>query len=187
MTRTRRFTASLAGLALLGSFAACGEYDTSAEEGSIDAMGDMDMSTLNEPAATTADQVDGEREEGTFVLLETAPPGSGDVAGEAYLAQTDDGTTVTIRLTGLQAGVDYVSHLHAQTCEDDDGGDHFAFDPDGEPVPPNEVHLGFTADADGTGEATVTNDQRVEDMAPAIVVHPADTVDNRLVCADFGF
>lgn len=50
---------------------------------------------------------------------------------------------------------------------------------------PNEVHLGFTAAEDGAGEATVTSDNRVADGAPAIVVHPADSMDNRLACADF--
>ncbi len=143
------------------------------------------MSAMNEPDATPAYDVGGEVTSGDFVLLDTAPPGSEDVAGEAWLAQGEAGTTVTIELRGLVAGEDYVSHLHAQTCEEDDGGPHFAFDAEGSTMPPNEVHLGFTADGDGTGTATVTNDRQVGDDAPAIVVHPADAMDNRLACADF--
>ncbi|GAB2774997.1 hypothetical protein GCM10027020_30150 [Nocardioides salsibiostraticola] len=195
MTRLRRTTAVLASLALAGTLAACGS-DASTEEGSDmpdmndsagagDGMDGMDMSEANQPDATPADEVDGEVTEGTFTLLDTAPPGSDDVAGQAWLAQNDDGTTVTIRLSGLEPGVEYVSHLHAQSCSEDNGGPHFAFDPEGEEVPPNEVHLGFTASDDGTGEATVTNDRRVEDLAPSAIVHPADSMDNRLVCADF--
>ena len=192
MTRLRRTTAVLASLALAGTLAACGS-NASTEEGSdmpgmndsTDGMDGMDMSEANQPDAIPADEVDGEVAEGTFTLLDTAPPGSDDVAGQAWLAQDDDGTTVTIRLSGLEPGVEYVSHLHAQSCSEDNGGAHFAFDLEGEEVPPNEVHLGFTASDDGTGEATVTNDRRVEDLAPSVIVHPADSMDNRLVCADF--
>lgn len=172
----------MAALSLVLATAACGDDEAAA--GGTD---DMDMSgmVMDEPDATPADEVDGDLVTGTFTVLETAPPGSDGAAGEAFLAQTDDGTTVTIRLSGLEPGVAYVSHLHEQTCADDNGGEHFKFDPEGSDVPPNEVHLGFTADDDGTGEATVTNDQQVGDGAPAIVVHPADAMDNKLACADF--
>ncbi len=205
MTTLRRTSAVIASLALLGTLAACGseESDTSTGDSMADMdtdesddmdhadeghdMGDMDMSDMNNADATPADEVDGEVARGAFTLLDTAPPGSDGVAGDAWLAQNDDGTTVTIRMDGLQDGVDYVAHLHAQACSVDNGGAHFAFDPDGGEEPPNEVHLGFTATSDGTGEATVTNDRRVEDLAPSIVVHPADSMDNRMACADFGF
>ncbi|MBU1801082.1 MAG: superoxide dismutase family protein, partial [Actinobacteria bacterium] len=64
-------------------------------------------------------------------------------------------------------------------------GPHFKFDLEGSDVPPNEIHLGFTSSADGSGEATITSDEQVGDGAPAVVVHPADAMDNRLACADF--
>lgn len=187
--RPTALAASLASLTLVGALAGCGSDDASSGPDGMDgmeSMDGMDMSEMNQPDATPADEVDGDVTEGAFALLDTAPPGSEDVVGQAWLAQNDDGTTVTIRLSGLEPGVEYVSHLHAQSCAEDNGGEHFAFDPEGEEVPPNEVHLGFTADQDGTGEATVTNDRRVEDLAPAVIVHPADSMDNRLVCADFG-
>lgn len=148
-------------------------------------MNGMDMSAMNELDATPADEVDGQVTSGNFAVLETAPPGSEGVAGRAWTGQNDSGTTVTIQMTGLEPGVEYLSHLHEASCAQDDGGEHFKFDPEGGDLPPNEVHLGFTAAEDGTGVATVTSDQRVGDDAPAIVVHPADAQDNRLACADF--
>ncbi len=177
----RRVLAGLGASALLLTTAACGGSDDGPE-----ATGpDMDMAEMNDPGATPADEVDGDVRPGTFEVLPTAPPGSDDVAGDAWLAQNDAGTTVTVRLTGLEPGTTYMGHLHAEPCSTDAGGPHFAFDPDGEEVPPNEVHLGFTATDEGTGEATVTNDTQVGDAAPSVVVHPADAMDNRVACADF--
>ncbi len=180
----RRLTTTSSALALLLLGAACGN-DTGDEIGTGDGMGDMSGMVMDEPDATPADQVDGDVESGDFTVLDTAPPGSEDVAGEAYLAQDDDGTTVTVRLTGLVPDTGYVSHLHTQTCEQDAGGEHFKLDPTGGDSPPNEVHLAFISSADGSGEATITNDARVGDGAPAVVVHPADAMDNKLACADF--
>ncbi len=175
-------TTAAAAAVLVLATAGCGNDEVDDASG-----GGMDMSgmMMNDPDATPADEVDGDVETGDFTVLDTAPPGSEGVAGEAWLAQDDDGTTVTIRLTGLAPDTEYVSHLHAQTCEVDNGGPHFKFDLDGSDVPPNEVHLGFTSTSDGLGEATITNDDQVGDGAPAIVVHPADAMDNRLACADF--
>lgn len=142
--------------------------------------------TMSETDATRADELEGaELREGAYAVLDTAPPGSEDVTGRVWVAQNDEGTTVTTQLSGLEPGTDYLMHLHEQPCSQDDGGDHFRFDPEGSEEPPNEIHLAFTADAEGVGEATVTNDRRVEDAARSIVIHPADAMDNRLACADF--
>ena len=181
----RRAGALAATAVLAVSLTACGGDDPESSDSGMS----MDMSAMNDPDATPADQIDDAAvETGDFTVLDTAPPGSDDVAGEAWLAHTDgggEGTTVTIRLAGLEPDTDYVAHLHAEACSDDNGGDHFKFDPDGSDVPPNEVHLAFTSTDDGTGEATITNESDVEDRAPALVVHPADALDNRLACADF--
>ena len=179
----RRVTTTLAALSLILATAACGD-DESPDAGVGDEM-DMSTMVMNDPDAEPADEVDGDAVTGEFAVLDTAPPGSEGTAGQAWLAQNDDGTTVTIRLSGLAPDTEYLSHLHAQTCADDNGGPHFKFDLEGSDVPPNEVHLGFTSDADGNGEATITNAEQVVDGAPAIVVHPADAMDNRLACADF--
>jgi len=179
--------AALVGaLALTTVLAGCGGGEPEEESsGGMDGMSMEQMASMNEPDATPADEVrQADLAAGEFQLLDTAPPGSDDVAGTAWVAQNKKGTTVTVRLTGLEPGEVYAAHLHAETCETDDGGPHFAFEEGGPEVPPNEVHLGFTADDDGTGEATVTNDREVGDGAPAVVVHPADAQDNRLACAD---
>ncbi len=187
--RLRRLSVTAGALVLAAALAACGEDETSEDpaagmDPSMSDSGMADMPMMNDPDATPADQVDGEVRSGEFVVLDTAPPGSDDVTGEAWLAQGDAGTTVTIRLTGLEPGTTYTGHLHAAACEEDNGGDHFRFDPDGSELPPNEVHLGFTADDAGAGEATITNDAQVGDGAPSVVVHPQDAMDNRLACAD---
>ncbi len=60
-----------------------------------------------------ADEVDDDRAKGAFAVQDTAPPGRDGVAAEAFMAQNnDDGTTVTIRLTGLEPDTECVSHLH---------------------------------------------------------------------------
>lgn len=199
-TRRARTTALLAAACL--ALAGCGGSDGTAApadpgsgssmetgtatDGHGDEHGeghDMSMPGMNDPDATPADQLP-DAVTGAFTVLDTAPPGSDAVAGDAWLAQGEDGTTLTVRLTGLEPGTAYVGHLHAQPCAEDAGGPHFAFDPDGPATPPNEVHIAFTAGDDGAGEATATNDRQVGDAAPSVVVHPADAQDNRLACAD---
>jgi Cu/Zn superoxide dismutase len=139
---------------------------------------------MSDPSATPADRIDGAKKS-AFTLLDTRPPGTDAAAGTAWLAQDGTGTTVTVRMTGLTPGQEYMAHLHAQACAKGNGGPHFKFDPAGPATPPNEVHLGFTADAAGAGTATVHNDRKVGDGARALVVHPMDAMDNRLACADF--
>jgi hypothetical protein len=141
---------------------------------------------MNNPSATPADKIAGAKR-ATFVLLDTRPPGTDAVKGTAWLAQGDAGTTLTVTMTGLKPGANYVGHLHAQACSADNGGPHFKFDPNDPGTPPNEVHIGFTADDNGMGMgmATVTNDRKVGDAAKAVVIHPADAADKRLACADF--
>ncbi|MFV2012837.1 MULTISPECIES: hypothetical protein [unclassified Micromonospora] len=195
-----RTAVAVVGFASVGVLAGCGDdssgstdaADTSTEpSASASAMSDgmdgtdgMDGMMMNDPSATPADQIDG-AVEATFALLDTRPPGTDDAAGTAWLAQTEDGTTVTVKLTGLEPGAEYMGHLHAQECAADNGGPHFKFDESGPETPPNEVHLGFTAATDGTGTATVTNEQQVGDAAKSVVIHPMEAMDNRLVCADF--
>jgi hypothetical protein len=139
---------------------------------------------MGDPSATPADKIEGAKKS-AFTLLDTRPPGSDGAAGTAWLAQNDTGTTVTITMIGLKPGQAYMAHVHAQACAKDNGGPHFTFDPAGPAAPPNEVHLGFTADGAGKATVTVHNDRQVGDGAHAVVVHPMDAMDNRLACADF--
>jgi plastocyanin len=69
-----------------------------------------------------------------------------------------------------------MAHLHTEGCEaSDPGGPHFKFDPQGGDEPPNEIHLSFTANGDGSGKAEATADQEVpEGEAGSVVLHFAD-------------
>lgn len=207
--RLVRALAVLLALALVA--AACGDDDDevgTSDDGGDDASmamddgGDMEMSddgqmamddngdnaamNMGDPDATPAGDVPGaDVVEGTFVLLDTRPDGYDDVTGTAQLARYDGGTTVTTEVFGLMPGEDYISHVHAQSCAED-GGPHYKFDPDGSDMPPNEIHLAFTADEEGRGYTTAENDMVAGDDAVAFVVHPVDLLDNKIACVDFG-
>lgn len=177
-------------LALAMVLAACGDSEADADTttmGDEMAMGDgMDMAmNMGDPDATPASEVPGgELVSGTFTLLETRPSGYDDVTGTAEMARHDGGTTVTIEVSGLQPGTEYISHVHAKPCSNN-GGPHYQFDVGGSELPPNEIHLLFTADEDGNGFMTAENQQTVDERAVAIVVHPVELVDNKIACADF--
>ncbi|KUO16281.1 superoxide dismutase [Streptomyces dysideae] len=151
-------------------------------------MTEMDGMAMGDPSATPADKIPGaDVVKGAFRLLDTRPPGMDDVKGTAWLAQGPKGTTVTVSLTGLKPGEEYMSHLHASPCSADNGGEHFQFEKGGATTPPNEVHLMFTADKSGMGMTTVNNSRKTGKDAAAIVVHPQKAMDNRIACADFDF
>ncbi|MFI9569330.1 superoxide dismutase family protein [Streptomyces rishiriensis] len=155
---------------------------------STNGMQGMSDKAMGDPSATPAYKLLGAKAvKGTFKMLDTRPPGMNDVNGSAWLAQGAKGTTVTVSLTGLKPGHVYMAHLHAQHCSDDNGGSHFQFDKGGATMPPNEIHLMFTADKSGMGMTTVTNSRRTGKDAVAIVVHPNEAQDNRIACADFDF
>lgn len=183
---------TLAGVLVVTAAAAgCGggegnvSAESSAAPSSSSTQMDHSQHMMGDPAATPANEIPGaEVREAKFKLLDTRPPGLDSAAGTAWLAQKDK-TTVTISMTGLEPGTEYISHLHAQSCEPDSGGPHFKFDEAGPTTPPNEVHLKFTADAQGAGTVTVNNDQKVGDAARAIVIHPVEAIDNKIACADF--
>lgn len=195
-TGTRSFLMGLALVACPALVAACGGQDHSGHNmpmpaESSHAMPGMDMpnmgnmGNMGDPSATPADKIAGANlRTSPFVLLDTRPPGMDHTAGTAWLATHPHGTTVTVKLTGLQPGDKYMAHLHAKPCAVDHGGDHFRFDPNGPAKPPNEIHLMFTADAQGQAFMTVNND-RAADGAKSLVVHPSEATDNRLVCANF--
>lgn len=186
----RRFL--VAGVAVVGMLAAgcasgAGDEPTVTESHDADQPGHgSGHGEMHEPDATPADELQGaEVRTGEFEVLDTAPPKSNEVAGQVWVAENEDGTTVTVRMTGVEPGEEYMLHLHEQSCGNDAGGEHFKFDPEGSDEPPNEVHLGFTAKGNGEGEATVTNDQQVGRGATSIVMHPVMAMDNRIACADY--
>lgn len=187
-----RYVASAAVLAMI--LAACGS-DATTDSTAMDdemamedemEMGDGGMAmNMGDPGATPAAEVAGaDLVSGEFTLLDTRPSGYDEVTGTADLARHDDGTTVTVELSGLQPGVEYISHVHADVCASN-GGPHYQFEVGGSETPPNEIHLLFTADEDGNGFMTAENAQTVDERAVAVVVHPVDLIDNKIACADF--
>ncbi|MEZ5381100.1 MAG: hypothetical protein R2754_04800 [Microthrixaceae bacterium] len=147
---------------------------------------DHDAMSVNmgDASATPAAEAGGELVSGTFELLDTRPPGLDDVSGSADLARTDAGTTVTVQLEGLRPGDPYIAHVHFGACSEALG--HYQFEVGGEQQPPNEVHLAFEADAEGSGFMSAENDRTVGDDAQSVVVHPKDLMDNKIACADLG-
>ncbi len=145
----------------------------------------MDMAEMNmgNPDATPADAITGATlRQGTWIRLVTAPVAYADVTGTAQLAVHDQGTTVTLRLAQLPPGQSYMAHVHVNTCRML-GGDHFRFDSQGSDMPPNEIHLAFTSQADGTGFMTVVNPHQAGAEAQSIVIHQM-VDDLKLLCAD---
>jgi len=154
----------------------------------VDDMDDMDMMDMNmgDADATPADEVAGAAlARGEYELMDSRPAGYDDVAGTAGIARSPIGTTITTELTGLLPNVDYISHAHAQACDDDDAGPHYQFEVGGSEMPPNEIHLAFTSDNDGNGFMTAENAQIAGTDAVAFVVHPTEFIDNKIACVDF--
>lgn len=123
----------------------------------------------------------GDTVEGTFAPVADAPAGADTAAGTATLTRTDDSTDVTIELTGLTPDAEYAAHVHNQPCDTDSGGTHYQFQPGGAEVPPNEIHLALTADADGAGSAEAGADRKAGPEAVSLVVHYQD---QKVLCAD---
>lgn len=190
LTDSRRLGALAFAVAI--TMAACASDDaTVADVATVDdttggtAMGDMNMN-MGDPDAIPADDIEGASlARGKYTLLDTRPAGYDDVAGTAVIARHDGGTTVTTELTGLLPSVDYISHVHAQACADDNAGPHYQFEPGGPTVPPNEIHLAFTSDDEGNGLMTAENHDVAGAEAVSFVVHPEQFVDNKIACVDF--
>lgn len=73
-----------------------------------------------------------------------------DIEGTARIVRSGDRTIVTVVVRGLEPGVTYASHLHNRPCANADpggpGGGHYANNPHGPPLPPNELWLSSTRD-----------------------------------------
>lgn len=112
---------------------------------------------------------------GKFELVKNAPPGFEQARGTAEIIRSEGGTEATLDVKGLNPNTEFVSHLHVGSCDQPDpGGPHFKFDLRGSDMPPNEIHLPFTSDAEGKGSAKATNDQRApDDEVKSVVIHRA--------------
>ena len=168
--------------------AACGsDASDSADTGPMTTDMDMDMDmNMGDPDATPADDVVGAAlARGEYSLMDTRPEGYDGVAGTAVIARSPLGTTITTELTGLLPNVDYISHAHAQACDDGNAGPHYQFEVGGSEFPPNEIHLAFTSDNDGNGFMTAENAKIAGTAAVAFVMHPMEFIDNKIACVDF--
>lgn len=137
---------------------------------------------------------------GDLAVLDDAPPGYEEVGGVAMLEVTENGSSATVSATGLEPGVEYVSHVHVGGCDQSDpGGPHFMFDPEGSEVPPNEIHVEFEANEEGqAGGSAAVGNPVPEGEAQSIVLHlanPEKTSDDhagghspsdKIACADLG-
>lgn len=110
---------------------------------------------------------------GDFAPLADAPEGYSEVAGEADLERSDGGTTVSLAVSGLKPKTAYIAHLHTGGCDQaDPGGPHFQFKKGGSEEPPNEIHLEFSSDAAGEGEAEARSKREVPvGEAGSLVLH----------------
>lgn len=110
---------------------------------------------------------------GSFETLSGAPAAYSGLSGSAELTRADGGTKAAIKLRGLVADTAYTADLHTGGCAGPDpGGPHFKFDPQGGDQPPNELHLGFVADAKGEGSARTASNREVPlGEAGSIVLH----------------
>lgn len=106
------------------------------------------------------------------------------IGGNATMVRTADGRTiVTIQVTGLDAGLTYGSHVHAQSCANGLAGGHYKFDPAGAATPPNEIWPGpFTTNAAGNGSGWTVASATAGQTAVSVVVHAPGGA--KIACAD---
>lgn len=136
--------------------------------GALAACGSGDDSTTTATAGEEGQPVSGE-----FAPVAGAPDAYSMVGGEAELERSAAGTTVSISVDGLEPKTAYIAHLHTGGCDQPDpGGPHFQFEKGGSEEAPNEIHLRFTSDAAGEGEAEAKSEREVPvGEAGSVVLH----------------
>lgn len=151
MKDARKLVVVLLVVAAAGALVACGSSDSTTE-------------TSGEENAPVT---------GQFERLAGAPTDYAEVGGEAELTRSEGGATVAISVTGLKPKTEYMAHLHAGGCDQaDPGGPHFQFKKGGSEEPPNEIHLEFTSNATGEGEAEASSKREVPvGEAGSVVIH----------------
>jgi hypothetical protein len=123
---------------------------------------------------------------GKFAPVADAPAGYSEVSGEADLERSGSGTEVSLTVSGLEPKTAYVAHLHTGGCDQaDPGGPHFQFEQGGPEEPPNEIHLEFTTDSAGEGEAEATSKREVPaGEAGSVVIHVGDESHHEMTAYD---
>jgi hypothetical protein len=119
----------------------------------------------------------GEIVSGDLSPIAGAPAGYSKVTGEANIERPEKGgTVVSLSVSGLKPKTEYMAHLHTGGCDQaDPGGPHFQFKKGGSEEPPNEIHLEFTSNAAGEGEAEASSKREVPvGEAGSVVIHTAE-------------
>lgn len=136
-----------------------------------------------------ADGAAGETLTGAFEPLEEHT--DRDLAGEAVLEVTEDGTTLSVQVSGLEAGAAHPAHLHEGACAE--RGPHYQHDPQGVEEPPNELWpsseegdptAGLQADETGEASGEATADWQPRDEPLSVFVHAAGGENPKIGCAD---
>jgi hypothetical protein len=106
------------------------------------------------------------------------------ITGNATMIRTADvRTIVVIQVQGLDANVEYGSHVHKQACADGLAGTHYRFDPAGPAAPPNEIWPGpFTTNAAGAGSGGTIVEGTAGTTAVSVVIHAPGGA--KIACAD---
>jgi hypothetical protein len=115
-----------------------------------------------------------------------------DIHGSTKMTITKSGTTVKIKVDGLDPAKDYGSHLHNGTCASGGGG-HYQDIEGAATEPPNELWLttsgsilepnpGGVAHAKGTAPWAARTSSTTQTNARSVVVHEPGGA--RIACAD---
>lgn len=138
--------------------------------------------------SVAAGMVDGETLTGEFEPIEDNT--DRDISGQATLTRTEDRTTLSVDVSGLQPDAAHPAHLHEGTCAD--RGPHYQHDPEGAEEPPNELWpssdpddptAGLQANANGEASGEGTAEWRAEDPV-SVFVHAPGHGHDKLACAD---
>jgi hypothetical protein len=172
---TRTPTAAVAILAAMALAAGC---DGGGRDANTDSVAEGEQTPEQE----------GETLTGEFASLEANT--DRDISGQATLTRGDDGTTLSVQVSGLEANATHGSHLHLGSCAD--RGPHYQDDPDGAEKPPNEMWpssdpddptAGLQSDENGETRGEATAEWRARDTAQAVFIHaPGDKT--KIACAD---
>lgn len=112
------------------------------------------------------------------------------VFGYAKMVRHDQGTDVTVQVSGLRRDRAHPVHVHSGPCRVH--GPHYKHDPDGPGEPPNELwpssdpddpRAGLVSDGEGHGTARATASWTARPEAASVMLHDPRT-DEMMACAD---
>ncbi|ACY12867.1 hypothetical protein [Haliangium ochraceum] len=112
-----------------------------------------------------------------------------DLFGAGQLVRLEEGTRAALYIEGLDADTEYIAHVHALPCTENQAGGHYKLDPSiAEEQEDNEIWLRFTTNADGIGMATAEAlGHTARGDAQAIVIHDSQADGAKMTCVDLRF